>query len=588
MAYEKIIRPSTIQLRVPVSARSPQQQAVCDALVNGAGNVAVQAVAGSGKTETLSHVLHDYHKAKPEHSILVLAFQRDVKLALEQRIPESVADVKTAHGFCYGTASRGSKNPSARTTYGVVAHPKWANNRMGDLHIGGADEEHIIKFFKSKIGDDPKSIQDLAGLCKLLSLGKTTLTGLVPHYEGKKLVNVTRESKGLKDLIARFGIEFSEKLTNDEAAEFVIQAMEWTKEGPGLSNQRKAGRYKGAAPTAEKKSITFDDQIWLPLINGWKLPSYDLILVDECQDLSPARLLAVQLALNEKGRALVVGDVFQAIFGFAGAEVNAMPTLIEKLDAKILPLSVTYRCARSIVAEARRVDSRIEIEARAEAPEGIVEQIDAKQLAEMAKPSDVIISRTNAPLVKIFFQFAKTGKQVVMLGRDYGAMLAYRIKSWQRHAGDSFTGRDLLDYNQAWLTDRLSRLGDGNAAAKERAHDEADTVAALCEDLPGGLDNTGAPALIISRIYKAFSHDKAGSENVVTLASTHKFKGDERNRVFLLVETYKPGEDQEETNLLYVGITRAKERLTYVTGIKGGTGGGQDGVNHRSSMDQGD
>jgi superfamily I DNA/RNA helicase len=55
-------------------------------------------------------------------------------------------------------------------------------------------------------------------------------------------------------------------------------------------------------------------------------------------------------------------------------------------------------------------------------------------------------------------------------------------------------------------------------------------------------------------------------DNYITLSSTHRFKGLERDHAFLLLETYKPGRNQEETNLMYVAQTRAKKQLTYVCG----------------------
>lgn len=50
----------------------------------------------------------------------------------------------------------------------------------------------------------------------------------------------------------------------------------------------------------------------------------------------------------------------------------------------------------------------------------------------------------------------------------------------------------------------------------------------------------------------------------VILSTTHKAKGLERDRVFMLNKTYKPEKSIEERNLTYVAITRAKKELYYV------------------------
>lgn len=585
MAYwQKTTRPTTITLRIPATCRSVQQADACREVVQGSGHVVIEAVAGSGKTESLTHILSDYSKAFPAKSVLCLAFGTDIKTTLETRIPESVADVKTCHGCGYGSPSRASKVALARGAYSIIADGKWGEGKASNLAIEAVDGEHLIRFFKARIGDTrDNAMDDIQGLCKLLSLAKTCLVGIIPVYsEAGKLEKLERDPGSVVELIARFGIEFSEYLTGKEAAEHVLACMEWNMSGPGITFQKKQGRWqKGEIPTEEKRTITFDDMMWLPLVKGWAIPRYDLVLVDECQDLSPARLQIVMLSLKPGGKIVAVGDRYQAIFGFAGAECDAMEKLINRLNAKVLPLSVTYRCARLIVDEAAAVNSAINIQARDNAPDGTVDYLDAKKLLSEVKAGNAIISRTNAPLVKLFFTMAKGGIPCVMLGKDYAAMLTHRIKSWRKRAdseGREFDGLCMLQYNADWLSARLEKLGDGNASAKERAHDEHDTVKALCEDLP--LGSTETPKTVVDRCYKMFSKDNAKDNNsCVVLSSTHKFKGDERGRVFLLIETYKPGESkngrageaQEETNLLYVGITRAKDHLTYITGLKGGS-----------------
>jgi ATP-dependent exoDNAse (exonuclease V) beta subunit len=90
------------------------------------------------------------------------------------------------------------------------------------------------------------------------------------------------------------------------------------------------------------------------------------------------------------------------------------------------------------------------------------------------------------------------------------------------------------------------------------------------------LSDTNCAKLVIERCYNLFSKDDDGKGvDCITLASTHKFKEDERNRVFCLAETYCKASDkqtqdeaQQEKNLLYVAITRAKMHLSYVTGLK--------------------
>ncbi len=70
---------------------------------------------------------------------------------------------------------------------------------------------------------------------------------------------------------------------------------------------------------------------------------FELVCVDEAQDLSPMQLEFILRLPSPGGRLLFVGDSRQAIYGFAGADTRAMSRIVERTQATVLPLSVTYR-----------------------------------------------------------------------------------------------------------------------------------------------------------------------------------------------------------------------------------------------------
>ena len=73
---------------------------------------------------------------------------------------------------------------------------------------------------------------------------------------------------------------------------------------------------------------------------------------------------------------------------------------------------------------------------------------------------------------------------------------------------------------------------------------------------------------LVARIDRLFTDAIEG--RVVLLTSTHKAKGLEWDRVFLLSDTYRADKsaDPQEANLLYVAITRSKRELVLVKGEK--------------------
>tara|TARA_R110001583_G_C5667627_1_gene410391 strand:- start:6049 stop:8802 length:2754 start_codon:yes stop_codon:yes gene_type:complete len=102
-----------------------------------------------------------------------------------------------------------------------------------------------------------------------------------------------------------------------------------------------------------EQCIDFDDMLNIAadcIENGsWKSP-YELVMVDEFQDVSQARARLVKGLINGKGRYLfAVGDDWQSINRFAGADLSVM-TDFESLfgTAKTLRLETTFRCPQSL------------------------------------------------------------------------------------------------------------------------------------------------------------------------------------------------------------------------------------------------
>jgi DNA helicase-4 len=84
--------------------------------------------------------------------------------------------------------------------------------------------------------------------------------------------------------------------------------------------------------------------------NKLYVPDYDLILVDEFQDSSSARARLVKSLLELEGKfILVVGDDWQSINRFAGADVSLMSKFHDSFGkGPTLHLSRTYRCTQTI------------------------------------------------------------------------------------------------------------------------------------------------------------------------------------------------------------------------------------------------
>ena len=258
------------------------------------------------------------------------------------------------------------------------------------------------------------------------------------------------------------------------------------------------------------------------------------------------------------------------IYRFRGADSRAVDAIVERFDMAVMPLMTTFRCGKAIVAEAQRIVPQFQ--AGEHNPEGIVRTISIEALSSQARPGDFVISRTNAPLIAGCIATLASGVRATVVGRDIGEDLLKLAKKFRAKTMEEFYNR--LEAWKLQQIEKLSRRVPVREAAIEAVEDKVACLEALASDC------TRVESLY-TRCETLFTD--ASSEPRIEFTSTHKAKGRERNRVFLLSDTFcrarkdrKTGEwmepSEEEFNLLYVAITRAKSELVYVEGETGRKG----------------
>lgn len=278
------------------------------------------------------------------------------------------------------------------------------------------------------------------------------------------------------------------------------------------------------------KIIDFDDQIYLPVKNGFTCEEYDWIMIDEAQDLNP---IMIELLRRTPGRKIFVGDEHQAIYGFRGADEKAMSNIRHAFDTVDLPLSICYRCDRAIINLAKRIVPHIE--AREDAEEGVVATKDFDPV-----DGDLVLCRVTAELVKSCMSLIKDRKKAMIKGRDIGANLL----DFYRTIGD------IDEYEHRILGSHMSE------DAKIIVSDKCETLRILSTF--GDIE---------SAIKEIFTDKLEG----VIHSTIHKAKGLQYDRVWILRPDLLPHpratQDWEliqEENLHYVAITRAVHELYYV------------------------
>jgi len=170
-------------------------------------------------------------------------------------------------------------------------------------------------------------------------------------------------------------------------------------------------------------------------------------------------------------------------------------------------------------------------------------------MKKSAKPGDFILSRTNAPLAGLCMGFLAENRRAVIQGRDIGVSLAAFVKK-----SKAKTIPELRSYVEEWSEKEIARLAAKNRDTQP-AEDRAACILAISEGAASVAD-------VVARIERLFA-DKS-DKNCIILSTTHKAKGMERDRVWMLQGTYRRRPGIEEENLAYVAITRAKEMLFLV------------------------
>lgn len=310
--------------------------------------------------------------------------------------------------------------------------------------------------------------------------------------------------------------------------------------------------------------VDFDDLLYIAVKEGLSLPKYDVAFVDEAQDTNAIqRELLRKVMRNAQARIIAVGDPAQAIYGFRGADSESLNNIAREFNAKRLPLSVSYRCGQAIVDVARAIVPHIE--AREGAHTGTVVDFGTKWNIHQMQAGDLVVCRTTKPLVALGYKMLKARKPVHIMGKDIGEGLVALINRMKAK------GVDMLQLKlEAYKARECAKL----IAAKNEAKAEAvaDKVDALLCVIEGTPETERTVPGVIAAIRSLFS-DKA---DAVVLATIHKAKGLEADRVFWLNSkkviqwATQPWQQQQEANLRYVAITRAKDFLGLIE--EGGQG----------------
>jgi len=482
---------------------SEQQVSIFNWFKDGEGNLVIRARAGTGKTYTVVKAI----EFAPENKILMAAFNKRIAQELKEKIKNPKAEAKTLHSVGCGFVYRNWEGAQLSDDRG---------ERLARASLPAGAPDQVVRL-----------------TARLAAIGKNAC----PFPEPGDL--------------AEYAYQFD--LDPDE----YLEEQGWTVDRIAVAAEK-------AMTLACQRDGTFDfdDMVFIPVRNGWVRPKYDLVVIDEAQDMNASQLMLAMKVCKKGGRIAVVGDDRQAIYGFRGADSNSIDRLKGELVAHELGLTITYRCPKLVVDLAKAIVP--DYTAAPEAPQGIVREAGYETMITEAGPGDFVLSRKNAPLMKVCLKFIAQGRRAMIEGREIGTGLINVIKAVK---GKSMP--DFLERLTKWEEKQRARLlKTGKKAAEKKA--EYITDQAECLRAVATAPDVKSIDSMKAKIMDMFGETAGGKHDYIVCSSVHKAKGLERKRVWGLVETLYPGGRRtniEEQNIHYVMVTRAQEEFVAVTGI---------------------
>jgi DNA helicase-2/ATP-dependent DNA helicase PcrA len=494
---------------------SAEQEAIFDWFKSTPGALVVRARAGTGKTTTIKTAFTH----APEERMLYAVFNKKNQLEAQRAITDARVEIKTLHSVGL-----------------MFIKQVWENCKP----LNTLDNERVTAVVGAQ---SPREVQ--TQVTRLVRFAKNVFVG-VPELSAMMELAMDRDIE-----CPAFEDELNGGYTRQVLSSLAIRTLI-------LSLERDA-----------ENRISFDDMVWLPVAKGWVRAWYDLVCVDEAQDMNLPQLIMAKGACKPGGRVCVVGDDRQAIYGFRGAASDGMTMMREALGATELSLTTTYRCPKSVVKLAAVLVP--DYKAAATAPEGLVEDMDINNIVSRVLVGDAILSRANAPLMPLCLRLLRKGIPSRIEGRDIGKTLLDIVEKFNAQSVPQF-----ITKVEKWRDRQISRVKDSKRFEEKAAqiNDQADTLVAIAE---------GASSVreITNRLSALFQDTEEDSKPAVVLSTTHKAKGLEWPRVYLLRDTYmskrprtgppqseaaKAAQAREEANIYYVALTRAKQHLVLAEG----------------------
>ena len=319
--------------------------------------------------------------------------------------------------------------------------------------------------------------------------------------------------------------------------------------------------------------IDFTDMI-TEFIRTDKSPKFDVVFIDEAQDLSRTQWSMAKSIWDKTNDTYIAGDDDQAIFRWAGADVDSFITQ----KGKIMQLMQSYRVPQVVHDVASRIVSRIQNrlpkEWRPKTQKGLLSYYDDFKEINMKEGNWLVLARTRFMLNDLEDKLYSQGLYYQNKFKTNNEQDLYEaIADWENV-------RKGVDISYEKVKRISSYMSPDNFNKEQLQYLDKDAMynmVDLCKDK--GLNTQkvwyeafdDAPERKMRYIKRMRENgEKLNSAPRITLSTIHGVKGGEQDNVVLLTDLSKSTQKNyeqhpdDENRLFYVGATRTKNHLHVV------------------------
>lgn len=571
-------------------------------LANKNAHMEIKAYAGSGKTTSLVWLVQELcRRGILPTDVVYLAFNKSIQEELAERLEGTGCPAFTTHAFGF---------QSLKARFGNNLQSNSGRRSMLWLHVICDDlglDHDKSNYEKARESDQyqlREAVKELVGLVKNWAIK--------PVWNGKVWKFGEAQVKQTLELIKTYEIEFNGELVINGKKVDAAMIADYALRVVVASIPE---------PNGTLSSVDYDDMLYLPRVLNLPLPKKNLVLTDESQDFNACQIEMLETMVKNGATVIFVGDPNQALYHFRGADSRAFERIGEMLTRhgvlvrQCLPK--TWRSAMRIVENARRWVPDFEGERKElgvvdtisfgkmltrlnnnqtdiELPDGVDGALRSLPDDSMTKKRQGctfgVLCRINLPLFVTAYQCLGHRLRVQIIGKaQIGEPLKRLIKelcgddpqdpNYTNLIGDKIDPqskkvleRGLLTRLQDYVMIQNQKLvAEGYEKKVEKLRQDAACIEVISMNVA---DN--CVSSVIREIDTLVSDDPDPA--AIQFSTIHRAKGLEWNVVFILRPDLMPhpyaqpnedgseSEDQiVEKNCCYVGGTRPKDRLYYVS-----------------------